>query len=1148
MNILLDAHALQGPSRNRGIGRYAKNLIASLVGNEDFKWHVLISDYGQIEEFLELLRELNELFPRENIYVIPQTSFNLPVDEQKFFREHFIAALGMDALIIFDLFESARFFPISINQFSQIPTFVILYDLIPLQEPETHFLHPGSREIYNDVLENMGRCEGIFTISDYTAKTLEEFFPNLANKSFVIRGGAALQVSAPVTTKKGNVLFIGGDHPRKNTPNLVAAWQTLSAELIGSNKLIIIGDYSEASQRMLLSGLEKSKRKATNVEFLGRIDDESLSVLISSSIGLIHPAFSEGLGLPILEAIMHKVPVFCSNNTGMSEIGGAGAVIDPSSVSSIASALEKFFSDADYLNQVRESQSKISNNYSWVSAAGNLIAALNQCLLERPKEEFLTETNKLSLLVIAPGKNQRTGIARYAEQTTLGLKRFYKTTLIPTEEFENIENPLQLLKSFDRVLIHIGNSPHHNYAYGLAISFPSIIFLHESVFDGTLKIVIDEVMEITGNEVFKDSLVPTKDYRQQFLGLANGVIVHSKRARQSLISSGLSAVPFLNVPHPFLGSNVDSTSHSKNEGTYLLVSCGFLNSNKQPELIIQAVGLINSELRSKVDLEFIGDCDDTYRQKLQILAKECNVRLSISGFVDLDYLHARLKQADMAIQLRLQDSGEASGTIVDLVSFGVPTIVNDHGPFKDIPEAICIKLEAKPTANEIALVFENMLGNEQLNDISKRATAYANDFLQINHWGESVQDFIESSYKSSVLTRIVNSSRKAETASNASAAYVLELNRLVHKHVNCIFASDISNYVKTTFLTGIQRATLEIHKNLCGVLGQKDGHLVGFNNSVSTAEVESHPEILDDSVVRTANHKQPYINILLLLDLDFELANSDALQNVRRQNGFIVTLVYDVLPVMNPEWFPPGASQNIYAPWLNKILKYSDLVIVNSESVKSDLLTLPEFSMYKGEIQVIRLGSFLEKPTESVIRNLNEALVVATLEPRKGHDDLLDAFEELLQEGLEPVLHLVGRQGWMTEDLIARITGHVEFGKKLKWHVDIDDNDLKQLYSTVGVTIVPSKGEGYGLPLLEALSQNCPVISRDIPVFREFELFGVQYFDSKSASLSKKWREIILKQDDSIHLTPNYDFLPTFKDFAIRLEQLISSSLSNKSQ
>jgi hypothetical protein len=132
MNILLDAHALQGPSRNRGIGRYAKNLITSLVGRKDYKWHVLISDYGDLEEFLELLHELSGLFPRENIHVIPQVSFNLPSDEQKFYREHFIAALNIDALVIFDLFESARFFPISVNQFTLTPTFVILYDLIPL--------------------------------------------------------------------------------------------------------------------------------------------------------------------------------------------------------------------------------------------------------------------------------------------------------------------------------------------------------------------------------------------------------------------------------------------------------------------------------------------------------------------------------------------------------------------------------------------------------------------------------------------------------------------------------------------------------------------------------------------------------------------------------------------------------------------------------------------------------------------------------------------------------------------------------------------------------------------------------------------------------------------------------------------------------
>jgi glycosyltransferase involved in cell wall biosynthesis len=112
-------------------------------------------------------------------------------------------------------------------------------------------------------------------------------------------------------------------------------------------------------------------------------------------------------------------------------------------------------------------------------------------------------------------------------------------------------------------------------------------------------------------------------------------------------------------------------------------------------------------------------------------------------------------------------------------------------------------------------------------------------------------------------------------------------------------------------------------------------------------------------------------------------------------------------------------------------------------------------------------------------------LVVSTIEPRKSHEQILRAFETLWNEGRNFSLTFVGQQGWKTEKLIFEITNHPLMGKKLFWFPKISDIELMQLYQNSSALIIASIGEGFGLPLREALMHKLPVILRDIQVFRE---------------------------------------------------------------
>ena len=106
-------------------------------------------------------------------------------------------------------------------------------------------------------------------------------------------------------------------------------------------------------------------------------------------------------------------------------------------------------------------------------------------------------------------------------------------------------------------------------------------------------------------------------------------------------------------------------------------------------------------------------------------------------------------------------------------------------------------------------------------------------------------------------------------------------------------------------------------------------------------------------------------------------------------------------------------------------------------------------------------------------------ICVSTLEPRKNHQVLLDAFDLWAQQAPRLGLVLVGRIGWNTEALVQRIEGHPLLGSRLFWFAHADDPTMRSLLEGAAVAAMPSHAEGFGLPVLEALALGVPVITTD---------------------------------------------------------------------
>ena len=187
-------------------------------------------------------------------------------------------------------------------------------------------------------------------------------------------------------------------------------------------------------------------------------------------------------------------------------------------------------------------------------------------------------------------------------------------------------------------------------------------------------------------------------------------------------------------------------------------------------------------------------------------------------------------------------------------------------------------------------------------------------------------------------------------------------------------------------------------------------------------------------------------------------------------------------------------------------------------------------------MSVVHLGSRLEPQVPKQIHSdLISVLYVSTVEPRKGHDLMLEAFDLLRSWGCDVVVTLVGHKGWMIDELNNQIRNHPEFGSRLKWYEGGSDDLIRKLAMEANIGVMPSRGEGFGMFIEEGLSMGVKMIASEIPEFLERAQPNLFFSQLDGLALANS----ILQ----VHETPWKDgFSPrTMHDFTFELSQLIES-------
>lgn len=253
-------------------------------------------------------------------------------------------------------------------------------------------------------------------------------------------------------------------------------------------------------------------------------------------------------------------------------------------------------------------------------------------------------------------------------------------------------------------------------------------------------------------------------------------------------------------------------------------------------------------------------------------------------------------------------------------------------------------------------------------------------------------------------------------------------------------------------------------------------------------------------------------DVLVLLDSTWSVDLTRELARASEAGAEIWAVVNDLIPIQYPNLAPEG-SPIVLDRWLRRTVPYMHGLLGISRAVAEGLRDYLEHSgIAVGGLRIehFYLGAGIDTAgaDEAKLGTVKSAfdatrgsayLCVGTVEPRKQHAMVLDAFERLWPFAVSAKLVIFGRHGWRSDELARRIKTHVEFGRRLLWIEEGSDAELDYAYRHAAALVFASRCEGFGLPLAEAMQYGLPVIASDIPVFKEIGRDYPRYFDVDSA-------------------------------------------------
>jgi glycosyltransferase involved in cell wall biosynthesis len=1087
-------------------------------------------------------------------------------------------------------------------------TAVVLYDLIPFSNPDIYLPVQSQKDHYFRKITFAKKAEQLLSISESAGREAILYLDLPTNRITNISSAVDGQFSpAPVCEnqatilkkryqiKRRMILYVpGGFDIRKNFERFIEAYSLLPMEIRDRHQLVIASKISEGNRNNLLRMAEKAKLKNDDLLLTGYVPDEDLIALYRMAVLFVFPSVHEGFGLPVLEAMSCGAPVIGAEASSLPEVIGLNeALFDPFDVTSITDKMRKCLMEKSFRKRLCKNGLQQAGKFSWNETAKRVITACEaqslangkfdpefstaHCKLIEAVSMHLGKATKKQLLPLAScmAKNLQAGIERQLlldvselsmRDAATGVQRVVRSYLmwllhtppsgfrvepvyatrnrgyryarqftrsfLGQKDYPEIDDPIR----WQRGDIFFGLDMQHH------IQLAHRDFYRQLRREGvTIKFMVYDLLPIQLADLFKDADTTALHSRWlSMLAETDGAISISKTTADAyhewMCKTGTVTGPSFQNDWVHIGADINGSQPSKgmpldadtvlqiiqSRITFLCVAT--LEPRKKQDQILSSLEQLWQE-DLDVNLVFVGQKGWKVNSLADRIEKHSENGLRffwLKGISD-EYLEQVYAASNCLIAASINEGFGL--TLIEAARHGIPIIARDIPVFREV-------------ANQGAYYFS---GNNPTD------LAYAlKDWLILYMAGKQPD------------------SKKIRYSTWEESTKKLKKILIEFNYPRKQLLVDISELVQRDAETGIQRVVRSVlkewlHNPPSGWRIEPVYATIDHTYRYARKFIAHFLAITTDGLVDEPVEYEPG-DIFFGLDLQpqVQTAQAEFYQNLRSQGIHVKFMLFDLLCIQQPEYFDAG-SVNGFSNWL-KVVCENDGVICISQTVAKELTTWMKGKTWQRNLPFTidwnHLGADFENaaPSQGLPPNADQMLttliqqptflMVGTIEPRKGHKDVLDAFDQLWQEGMEIHLVIVGKQGWMVEPLIDRLRTHPLDKKRLFWLEHISDEYLEKIYECSLCLIAASHGEGFGLPLIEAAQHRLPIIARDLPVFREVAGDHAHYFNAQApnalADAIKTWLD--LHQKNRLPKSENMPWL-SWRESADNLARLVCNSV-----
>ena len=700
--------------------------------------------------------------------------------------------------------------------------------------------------------------------------------------------------------------------------------------------------------------------------------------------------------------------------------------------------------------------------------------------------------------------------------------------------------------AYDGILYEMGNSEFHAYMLPLLEKFPGVVGLHDAYLSGLLG-WLDFNKGDTGS--FQRAMLAAHGPRARryfaparahpapngaavvnlpaikaTLDRALGVISHSPFNRDLARANhpeGWQA-PYRVIPQMVpLPRPLDAAQRAAarealglDAQAIVIATFGHITWTKWGDRLLQALAAPELRAEAAVHLVYAGElASDDFGRRLgeAIRAAGLGARVRVTGYLSDEDYERYLRVTDIAVQLRTRSRGGTPKGVLDCLAHGVPVVVNAEASYLDYPDGVVTKLGADPTPAEIAAALARLCAD---GEERRRIAARGRDYVRERHdpencaaqYAAAIHEFLERDRQARGAALVPAFAPHLAGLRNDSVEAALRWLETVPgpRFERRRLLVDVSHIAAKDHQTGIQRVV----KRIVGELYCSDRP--GFEPvAVELARDGLRPArgwlgaqglLAPQEAAPTDGTAMLAFapgDVLLMLDSSWQRYREfhPVFERARAARVPVYTAVYDLLPLV----LPPGnfveGGKEWFEGWFRDALAQSDGLVCISRSVAQSVLDYARGAPGLARVPRVgwwHLGGDLAAPRAGAPDAAVAALapgralaMVGTIEPRKSHAVALAAMERLWARGADLALCIAGREGWMVEELMRTLRGHPLLGERLFLFEQASDAAIDELYARAAGALCLSKGEGFGLPLVEAANHGTPILCSDIPVFRE---------------------------------------------------------------